>query len=181
MFDFSALTTNYRRPRTGRQADRYSEIAKRSCEARRDDLIQCDGAGSVDAPARTQRATAKQTRSAGDDDGDSDPDGEPEIQLISRDQIDTLVDVLVTALEHLKPKKLEETLWDVEQIAQWLGLSKVTVDTRVVTRPGFPEAFRPVESKQAQRRWFASDVHQWARMNTGAIPTTRPGRKRRTA
>lgn len=82
---------------------------------------------------------------------------------------------LVAALE--KPKA-EETLWSAEQIASWLGLSKQTVEMRVVTRPGFPAALRPVDSKQAQRRWFASDVIDWARNTAGTTPKSRPGRRR---
>jgi predicted DNA-binding transcriptional regulator AlpA len=98
---------------------------------------------------------------------------DPVAELLSR------VDRLVAALE--KPKKLDETLWSSEQIAQWLGLSKITVEMRVVTRGDFPAALRPVESKQAQRRWFASDVLDWARRNKGTIPASRPGRRRKSA
>lgn len=96
------------------------------------------------------------------------------------DPLDGLIDRLVIALDQRKPKKLDETLWSVDQIAEWLGLSKVSVETRVVTRPDFPKALRPVDSKQAQRRWFASDVHEWARTNTGVIPKARPGRRRKS-
>ncbi|MFM2465178.1 hypothetical protein P0D87_16160 [Paraburkholderia sp. RL17-368-BIF-A] len=91
----------------------------------------------------------------------------------------TRVERLVAALE--KPKKLDETLWSTEQIAQWLGLSKQTVELRVVTRPGFPAPLRPVDSKKAQRRWFASDVLEWARSNKGTLPASRPGRRRKGA
>lgn len=97
-------------------------------------------------------------------------DGAALIQQIER---------LVSAVE--RPKRLDETLWSSEQIAQWLGLSKQTVEIRVVTRPGFPAALRPVESKQAQRRWFASDVLEWARSNKGLIPAAKPGRRRKAA
>ncbi|KVG83230.1 hypothetical protein WJ36_10720 [Burkholderia ubonensis] len=83
---------------------------------------------------------------------------------------------LVAALE--QPKRLDETLWSTEQIAKWLDLSKATVELRVVTRKDFPAGIRPVESKQAQRRWFASDVLEWARRNRGTLPTPRPGRRR---
>ncbi|WP_250533480.1 hypothetical protein [Caballeronia sp. AZ10_KS36] len=90
---------------------------------------------------------------------------------------DTLIERLIAALENRRP--LSETLWSVDQIAQWLGLSKVTVEMRVVTRPGFPAPLRPVDSKQAQRRWFAGEVLEWARSNKGVIPAGRPGRRRR--
>jgi hypothetical protein len=83
----------------------------------------------------------------------------------------------ISALENRRP--FSETLWSSDQIAQWLGLSKVTVEMRVVTRPGFPAAFRPVNSKQAQRRWFANEVLEWARSNRGVIPAGKPGRRRR--
>jgi len=98
---------------------------------------------------------------------------DPVMELVGR------VERLVAALE--KPKRLDETLWSTEQIAQWLGLSKQTVELRVVTRPGFPAALRPVDSKQAQRRWFAGDVLEWARSNKGILPAPRPGRRRRGA
>jgi hypothetical protein len=97
------------------------------------------------------------------------------------DPLDGFIDRLVVALEQRKPKKLEETLWNVDQIAEWLGLSKVTVEIRVVSRPDFPSALRPVDSKQAQRRWFASDVLAWARANTGTVPAGRAGRRRKTS
>jgi predicted DNA-binding transcriptional regulator AlpA len=83
---------------------------------------------------------------------------------------------LVAALE--RPQKLAETLWSTDQIASWLGLSKATVELRVVSRRDFPAGLRPVESKQAQRRWFASDVLEWARRNRGTLPAPRPGRRR---
>lgn len=95
------------------------------------------------------------------------------------DPVEQLADRIVAALEKHKRKRLDETLWNIDQIAEWLGLSKVSVESRVVTRPDFPKALRPVDSKQAQRRWFASDVLEWARLNTGVIPTPRPGRKRK--
>ncbi|CAB3781272.1 hypothetical protein [Pararobbsia alpina] len=90
------------------------------------------------------------------------------------------IDRLIDAFERprLSP---EQTLWSSEQIANWLGLSKQTVELRVVTRPGFPAALRPVDSKQAQRRWFAGDVMEWARNTAGTIPASRPGRRRKAA
>jgi hypothetical protein len=87
------------------------------------------------------------------------------------------IERLVAAME--RPARLDETLWSSEQIGQWLGLSKQTVEIRVVTRPGFPAALRPVDSKQAQRRWFANEVLEWARANKGVLPAPKPGRRRK--
>ena len=90
------------------------------------------------------------------------------------------LDRIIAALE--KPRLApDETLWSSEQIANWFGLSQQTVEVRVVTRPGFPAALRPVDSKQAQRRWFAADVMEWARSTAGTIPASRPGRRRKAA
>ncbi|SEI81776.1 hypothetical protein [Paraburkholderia diazotrophica] len=90
------------------------------------------------------------------------------------------LDRIITALE--KPRLTpEQTLWSSEQIANWLGASKQTIEARVVTRPGFPTALRAVDSKQAQRRWFASDVMEWARTTAGTLPASRPGRRRKAA
>lgn len=88
------------------------------------------------------------------------------------------LDRLIAAIE--KPQfKPEETLWNSDQVAEWLGLSKPTVESRVISRQDFPSALRPVDSKQAQRRWFASDVMQWARSTAGTIPPSRVGRRRK--
>lgn len=73
----------------------------------------------------------------------------------------------------------KDALWDVRGIADWLGLSKVTVEARVVSRPDFPQAVRPVDSKQAQRRWFVADVIEWARDHRGSAPSGRRGRTRK--
>ncbi|MBB2930989.1 hypothetical protein [Paraburkholderia silvatlantica] len=89
------------------------------------------------------------------------------------------IDQLINTIEKQRFKP-EETLWSSEQIACWLGLSKKTVETRVITRPGFPAALRPVESMQAHRRWFAGDVLDWARKNKGTLPAPRSGRRRST-
>lgn len=62
MFDFSPLTTSFRNPRVDRAAERHTDLCKRLCSARRDDLIQSDSGGSVDAPARTPRRTHTTTR-----------------------------------------------------------------------------------------------------------------------
>ncbi|MGT2471677.1 hypothetical protein [Paraburkholderia terrae] len=102
------------------------------------------------------------------------PNGETSAALRLIDRIDRLIEVL-------ERPNAKETLWSSEQIASWLGLSKQTVELRVVTRPGFPSALRPVDSKQAQRRWFANDVMEWARSTAGTIPASRPGRRRKTA
>ncbi|EEE06887.1 hypothetical protein KTE49_20535 [Burkholderia multivorans] len=89
------------------------------------------------------------------------------------------LDRLIDALEK-QANRSEDTLWDAAQIAKWLGLSKTTVEIRVVTRPGFPAALRPAGAEQGQRRWFANEVVEWARKNRGTLPEPRKGRPRKT-
>jgi hypothetical protein len=93
-----------------------------------------------------------------------------------------LLEKMDAVLDELRkpPLPLEHALWSSDQIAAWLGLSKQTVEVRVVTRKDFPAALRPVETKQAQRRWFASDVMKWARSTAGSLPGARPGRRRKS-
>lgn len=68
--------------------------------------------------------------------------------------------------------------WSVEDIATWLGLSKYTVDQRVVARPGFPEPIVPGGVRGGQKRWFADEVTEWFRTNRGTLPKARAGRPR---
>lgn len=60
--------------------------------------------------------------------------------------------------------------WSVEDIGEWLGLSKYTTSQRVVTRPGFPQPIVPAGIPGAQKRWFADEVIEWFRQNRGALP-----------
>lgn len=99
------------------------------------------------------------------------------METIEQTELIARIDRLVKALE--KPQSPEETLWDMDQIAEWLGLSKRTVETKVVTRADFPKGFRPVDNAQAQghRRWFAASVIEWARQSSDTLPVRR-GRPR---
>lgn len=70
-------------------------------------------------------------------------------------------------------------LWDVEDIALWMGMSSRTVMARVVTRVGFPEPFVPTgstEGTNTQKRWFSDEVIEWARRHRAGPRTHRPRR-----
>jgi len=90
---------------------------------------------------------------------------------------------LVAALHELiaqlkKPQvSADDVLWTFSEIADYLKLSAFTVETKVVTRPDFPKALQPcLGSPRGQKRWFARDVMDWARQNSGNIPRGRPRR-----
>lgn len=85
------------------------------------------------------------------------------------------IDALIVQLS--RPQiSLENTLWDVEGIADWLHLSGSTVKQRVVCQPGFPKPVQPGGSKNSQPRWFAAEVIAWARENRGTLPSGRRSR-----
>jgi len=60
-------------------------------------------------------------------------------------------------------------LWTTEDIANWLKLKNAEVRDRIVKMPTFPDPFSPTQSKQGHKVWFAADVIEWARINTGKL------------
>lgn len=99
---------------------------------------------------------------------------------MSLQQIEQLVPRLEAVLKDLEKCSLplEDRLWDVAAIAEWLQLSVDTVSRAVVTRPGFPVPVQAVAGALARRRWFAGEVIRWARQNRGRLPAGRVGRPR---
>lgn len=68
----------------------------------------------------------------------------------------------------IKVSKAPE-LWTTEDIANWLKLKNAEVRDRIVKMPTFPRPFCPTQSKQGHKVWFADDVIEWARINTGKL------------
>lgn len=64
-------------------------------------------------------------------------------------------------------------LWSAEQIAEWMGLERWTVATRVVTRPGFPRPVVPTGTDRGQKRWFSSEVTEWLQDHRQELRTRR--------
>ena len=96
-----------------------------------------------------------------------------------RDEILVRLEQVVALLRTIAVPQ-DDALWNSQQIADWLGLSKVSVELRVVSRDNFPKPLRAVDTKQAQRRWFRSDVIEWGRANAGSVPAPRRGRPRKS-
>lgn len=53
----------------------------------------------------------------------------------------------------------EDSLWRPDEIALYMNISKKSVQSHVVTKPGFP---RPVILPTGGRRWVAKEVKAWA-------------------
>lgn len=70
--------------------------------------------------------------------------------------------------------------WSSDDIARWIGLSKFTVEQRVVTRLGFPKPMIPSGIAGAQKRWFAHEVIKYLDKDRGNLPSPRPKTARKT-
>jgi predicted DNA-binding transcriptional regulator AlpA len=58
---------------------------------------------------------------------------------------------------------IEHELWDGEQMAEYLKVSKRQVLERYAAQPGFPRAIRlPSDNGNGQRRWKAKEIIAWA-------------------
>lgn len=91
------------------------------------------------------------------------------IEISPTDILFSKFDRLIAAMEI----KSAPAIWGVEQIASWMGLSEVTVATKVIFRPDFPSPFTPAKDG-GHKRWFADDVIEWARLNRGLLPKSKP-------
>lgn len=53
-------------------------------------------------------------------------------------------------------------LWNAEDIARYMRLSRSSVQSRVLCRNDFPRAIRiPMDSGMGGRRWYAKEVKYW--------------------
>lgn len=97
------------------------------------------------------------------------------------DSADLLLTLRALVTELRAPRvSIEDELWTFDDIAQYLKLSQYTVERRVVTQPGFPDAFQPCatgKGSKAVKRWFAGEVIKWARQNRAKLPSARSTRR----
>ena len=66
----------------------------------------------------------------------------------------TLADILA----ELKRGNRHTRLWAVEDIAEYFGLSRASVYTRIVSRPDFPRA---IKLEGVGRRWKPAEVQAY--------------------
>ncbi|WP_241086826.1 helix-turn-helix transcriptional regulator [Candidatus Vondammii sp. HM_W22] len=75
-------------------------------------------------------------------------------------------------IKHIAQEILEElryqgrnndALWDADDIARYMKLSKSTVQSRIICKQNFPRALRMPTSETGMggRRWLAKEVKQW--------------------
>lgn len=54
---------------------------------------------------------------------------------------------------------MSEKLWTAAEIADYLNLSKSSVQSRIICKPDFPKA---VKLPSGGRRWVPEEVKKWA-------------------
>jgi len=65
-------------------------------------------------------------------------------------------------IEMLKANRFsDETLWNADDIAVYLRLSKSSVQSRIINQPSFPRPFRLGELRG--RRWQPKEVKEWVK------------------
>lgn len=84
--------------------------------------------------------------------------------------------VLNAILEQLKKNAMPDRLWSADDVATYMGLSKASVQQRIICKPDFPPAVRvPTTGKsKTDPRWEPSEVKKWVLQWR---PTTQQKRK----
>ena len=75
--------------------------------------------------------------------------------------------LLLEILNELKAQRAGRAeLWNAEDIAHYMRLSRSSVQSRVIARKDFPRAVRiPTENGLGGRRWYAKEVKDWIKKN----------------
>ena len=79
--------------------------------------------------------------------------------------------LLLEILNELKSQTaMSGELWNVDDIARYMRLSRSSVQSRVICRRDFPRAVRiPTENGMGGRRWYKAEVHEWLSRNREPI------------
>ncbi len=75
--------------------------------------------------------------------------------------------LLLEILNELKAQKAERSeVWNVDDIANYMRLSRSSIQSRVISRKDFPRALRiPTDNGMGGRRWYAKEVKEWLSRN----------------
>lgn len=93
-------------------------------------------------------------------------------QIASTPDLATLIGTLDRLARTMSVSKAP-ALWSLEDIASWMSMSESTVSRRVISHPSFPPAVAPGArlGSNAQKRWFADEVVEWARRHRSSVAT----------
>ncbi len=75
--------------------------------------------------------------------------------------------LLLEILKELKAQRAENAeLWAVDDIGNYMRLSRSSIQSRVICRKDFPRAIRiPTDTGMGGRRWYAKEVKFWVSQN----------------
>lgn len=75
--------------------------------------------------------------------------------------------ILLEILNELKAYNVATgELWNVDDMARYMRLSKSSVQSRVICRRDFPRAIRiPTDNGMGGRRWYVEEVKAWVARN----------------
>ena len=79
--------------------------------------------------------------------------------------------LLLEILNELKSLRSDSAeLWNVDDIAHYVRLSRSSVQSRIICRKDFPRAIRiPTDNGVGGRRWYAKEVKYWTSRNREPI------------
>jgi len=82
-------------------------------------------------------------------------------------QVTLMERILLEILHELKSHRAATTeIWNVDDIARYIRLSRSSVQSRIICRADFPRAVRiPTESGLGGRRWYSKEVKYWIAKN----------------
>ena len=75
--------------------------------------------------------------------------------------------LLLEILNELKSQSAANSeIWNVDDIARYMRLSRSSIQSRVICRKDFPRAVRiPTDKGAGGRRWYAREVRHWVSRN----------------
>lgn len=83
--------------------------------------------------------------------------------------------ILEQILNELRVSNADNRLWTIEDIAYYLGMSKKSVQNRIICKPDFPDAISiPVENGATNRRWYPTEVKKWIALQRNRSGSGRP-------
>lgn len=66
--------------------------------------------------------------------------------------------------EPAKPLPQKITLWRIANIADYFGMSRATIEQKIISSPDFP---RPFTTNKTQPRWIPEEVIKWSQRKRG--------------
>jgi len=79
--------------------------------------------------------------------------------------------LLLQILNELKAQNASVSeLWNANDIARYMRLSRSSIQSRIILRRDFPRAIRiPTSGTGGGRRWYAKEVKEWLSRNREPI------------